>query len=100
MKGSKETLELDVRVEGNGTAIIPARRLQGLGVRPGSRIRVKLIPRNLSRKLVLRGVTEGEIEHIGTLQLEPRSTVLQFLSSEGALVADRKFRRRIKTLRR
>jgi hypothetical protein len=63
-------------------------------------MRVKLIPRRLSRELVLRGVTEEEIDQIGSLQLEPRENVLGFLSSEGALRADKKFRRRTRNLRR
>ena len=99
MESPKEILELDVRVEQNGTAIIPARHLERLGIGPGSRMRVKLIPRKLSRELVQRGVTEEEIEQIGSLQLEPRQNVLGFLSSEGALRGDKKFRRRMRDFR-
>ena len=100
MESPKAILELDVRVESDGTATIPARHLERLRIGPGSRLRVKLIPRKLSRELVHRGVTEEEIDQIGSLQLEPRENVVAFLSSEGTLMADKKFLRRVRNLRR
>jgi bifunctional DNA-binding transcriptional regulator/antitoxin component of YhaV-PrlF toxin-antitoxin module len=98
MESPNEILELDVRVEPDGRAIIPAGRLNRLGLKPGSRLRVKLIPIVLSRDLVQRDVTEDEIEHISLFQLEPRQNVLKFLGSEGALSADKKFRHRMRKI--
>ncbi len=98
MKRSPGSLELDVRVDSDGTVTIPSRYLGKLGLRAGSRLKVKLTNRVLSRDLVALGVTEEEIEHVGQLQLEDRSNVAAFLRAQGALSSDRGFRRRMKTI--
>jgi hypothetical protein len=96
MKNVKGSGEAEIRVERNGTAILPASFLGALHARPGSRVRVRVQSEMLTRDLKLRGVTEEEIEAIGALQFEQRASVVSFLSSEGALCGEKAFRRKIK----
>jgi hypothetical protein len=100
MKRVKGSLEAEIRVESDGTAVLPAPILRQVHASPGSSVRVRVTSGSLGRELLLRGVTEEEIELIGSLQREPRANVVAFLASEGILSADKGFRRRMEKVRR
>jgi|WetSurMetagenome_2_1015567.scaffolds.fasta_scaffold1260786_1 hypothetical protein len=100
MKRVKESAEAEIRVERDGSGILPASLLQQLPAHPGTRVRVRVTSRALGSDLTARGVTEEEIEAIAALQIEGRANVVSFLSSEGALSADKGFRRRAKRIGR
>ena len=94
-KRVKGNVEAKIRVMDDGTAVLPASFLRKIHARPGSHVRVQVPLKSVSRRLSVRGVTEEEIELIGSLQLEGRADVVAFLESEGALSADAGFRRRM-----
>jgi len=96
MKRVKESVEAEIRVEHDGRGILPASLLRQIPANPGAIVRVRVTSRALGIDLMARGVTEEEIELIGALQIEQRTNVVSFLSSEGALSADKGFRRRAK----
>ena len=94
MKSVKGSAEAEIRVENDGSAVLPKSFLRGLHAGPGSSVRVRVTSKTLDHNLLLRGVTEEEIELISALQFEQRANVIAFLVSEGALSADKRFRRR------
>ncbi|MGA3244512.1 MAG: hypothetical protein ABSE41_07850 [Bacteroidota bacterium] len=100
MKSVEGSVEAEIWVEKDGTVVLPAPFLRQLYVSPGSKVRVRVTSKSLSRDLLMRGVSEEEVERIGALQFEQRSNVVAFLASEGALRADKGFRRRIKRVGR
>ena len=100
MKSVEGSVEAEIRVKKDGTVVLPAPFLRQLHARPGSKVRVRITSKALGRELVMRGVTEEEVELIGALQFEERSNVVAFLASEGALRADKGFRRRMKRVGR
>ena len=63
-------------------------------IKPGSRVTIRLTDGVVSNQLRERRVTEDEIEHISSLQLELRENVIRFLEAEGALSNDRLFVKR------
>ena len=93
MKRVRGSVEAEIQVDKDGTALLPAAILAAMHARPGLRVRVRLSSVVLSRELVARGVCEEEIESIGALQFESRANVLGFLASEGTLSDDKGFRR-------
>lgn len=89
-----------MRVESDGTLVLPASVLRKIHATPGSNVRVRVTSGTLGRVLLERGVSEEEIELIGSLQLEQRANVVAFLASEGALSADKGFRRKARRVSR
>jgi hypothetical protein len=96
MKSVKGSAEAEIRVEEDGSAILSAFLLRPLHASPGSKVLVRVTPVSFGKDLLTRGVTEDEIERIASLQAEQRASVVSFLLSEGALSADKSFRRRMK----
>ncbi len=70
------------RVDEAGTIAVPASWRKALA---GKRLSVRLVPRHESAALRAAGVTEAEIDLIGSIQSEPRDQVIAFLLSEGSL---------------
>jgi hypothetical protein len=94
MKSVKGSVDTELEVGRDGTAIVPVSTLRELGVAPGSKLSVRISSRSLTRRLLEQGVTEQEIEAISALQLERRESVVQFLQAEGVLSNDAGFVRR------
>jgi hypothetical protein len=86
-------IEFEAEVSADG--MIPLPRHLARSMSPGSALIVRLTHATIHKSLRKRGVSEGEIEHIASLQLEPRENVVRFLQMEGTLSNDRSFQRSI-----
>ena len=91
---SLKSFEFTANIGEHGEIAIPDALLEDHGLKPGTRVHVRVTGHALSERLHKRGVTEEEIQHIAALQLESREQVVKFLLSEGALVKDAPRRRR------
>jgi hypothetical protein len=65
--------------------VVFSKRVDDLQLRAGAKVTVNIFGGVLSKQLSKLGVTEKEIERIGTLQLEDREHVITFLSAQGVL---------------
>ncbi len=72
----------ECRVDDAGMIAVPASWRKALA---GKRLSVRLVPRHEAAALTAAGVTEDEIDLIGSIQSEPRDQVIAFLLSEGSL---------------
>jgi bifunctional DNA-binding transcriptional regulator/antitoxin component of YhaV-PrlF toxin-antitoxin module len=97
---SSKSFEFTANVGEHGEVVIPDSLLEDHGLRPGTRVHVRLTDHALSEQLHKRGVTEEEIQRIVALQLESREQVLKFLLSEGALHRPKDSGRRQRSARR
>lgn len=95
----KESAEVDLKIPESGELLIPVEVLNRLNVGRGSNVHVRVTASTLSGHLKRRNVTEEEIEHIASLQLEPRENVVKFLATESVLSGDTGFKRRAQALR-
>ncbi len=93
---SGESVEINLKVESDGDLVIPKAALHRLNIREGASIHIRLTPTVLSGKLKARNVTEGEVETIAALQLEPRENVVRFLATESALSGNKGFLKRLR----
>jgi bifunctional DNA-binding transcriptional regulator/antitoxin component of YhaV-PrlF toxin-antitoxin module len=98
MSDARERLEkagvFQAVVGEEGTIAVPVSVLEGLGIRPGSRVQVRVSPAQEVARMRRRGIPEEEVERIALLQGEDRGHVVRFLLSEGALAGRRTVRRR------
>jgi hypothetical protein len=88
-------IEFEARVTAEGMIPLPSHLARSMT--PGSSVIVRLTHGTIHRTLRKRGVSEGEIEHIASLQLEPRENVVRFLAMEGTLSRDTSFLRRVQS---
>ncbi len=95
---SPKSFEFTANVGERGEIAIPYTLVEDYGLKPGTRVHVRVTDHALSERLNERGITEEEIQRIAALQLESREQVVKFLLSEGALVKNAPRRR--KTARR
>ncbi len=70
------------RMQESGTLAVPASIRKILA---GKRVSVRLVPQDEAVRLSATGVTEAEIDLIGSIQSEQRGQVIRFLLSEGSL---------------
>ncbi len=59
MKSVKRSVEEGIRVESDGTVVLPASVLRKIRAAPGSNVRVRVTSGTLGRVLLKRGITEG-----------------------------------------
>jgi len=90
------SLEFEVEVSKDGMIQFPPAIARRFHV--GSRVTVRITDGIISAALRKRMVTEGEVEHIASMQLEQREQVIDFLSVEGAMAKNTSFRTRARTL--
>ena len=95
----KERVEVDLRIEENGTLVIPKEILNRLNVGRKDKVHIRVTTNILSRQLKQRNVTEEEIERIASVQMEPRENVAKFLATELRFSGNREFARRARGLR-
>jgi hypothetical protein len=91
--------EIELKVGENGDLHIPSAILHRLRVGLGNKVHVRLTSTVLSGELRRRNVTEGEIERIAAIQLEPRDNVVKFLTTESKFAGNQRFKRRAKKMR-
>ena len=94
MERAKHSMVFEAEVDGEGNVRFSRPVGAELHLKKGAKVTVRIIGGVLSPALALRGVTDDEIERIGTVQLEEREHVSAFLVGEGSLVHSRDFRRR------
>ena len=96
MDKDRQRIECEAKVTKAGTLELPPSVLKHFVLKEGSTVHVGITTRRLSHALKDRTVTEEEVERIGGLQLEPRESVVSFLTAEGSLASARSFRKRAK----
>jgi len=94
MEKAKHSMVFESEVDGEGNVRFSRPVAVDLHLKKGARVTVRIIGGVLSPALTSRGVTDDEVERIGTVQLEEREQVSTFLESEGILFRNRDFRRR------
>jgi hypothetical protein len=84
MEKAKHSIQFEAEVDSEGNVVF-SKRVDDLQLRAGAKVTVNIFGGVLSKQLSKLGVTEKEIERIGTLQLEDREHVITFLSAQGVL---------------
>ena len=96
MEKDRQSIEFEATVTKDGALMVPPSILERFLLKQGSIVHVRMTARRLSKRLKERTVTEEEVERIGGLQLEPRESVIRFLTAEGSLASGSSFRKRAK----
>lgn len=84
MEKAKHSIQFEAEVDSEGKVAF-SKRVDDLQLHAGAKVTVNIFGGVLSKHLTRLGVTEEEIEQIGTMQLEDREHVITFLSSQGVL---------------
>lgn len=77
-------LRFEVAVGPDGTVTF-TKNVRPLGLPPGAAVTVQVFGGTLSPALRRLGVTDDEVERIGTVQMEERDNVTAFLACQGTL---------------
>ena len=85
MKEDGEGFDFESAIDRDGRIAVPGEVVRHLGLRAGSRVRVRLMPAAIAAALGRKNVTAGEVERIASLQLESQARVISFLLAEGVL---------------
>jgi hypothetical protein len=91
---AKHSVEFEAEIDREGRVQFSRAVAHELQLKEGSKVTVRIIGGVLSKELTARDVSVEEVERIGTIQFEDREHVVRFLRSEGALVSNRRFRKR------
>ena len=94
MDDHRASIEFEAAVDEQGRITVPPAILAGLDRKSRSTLHVRLTSKVINTALRKNDVTEEEIDRIAVLQLEPRTQVVKFLLSEGALRRDSAFKKR------
>jgi hypothetical protein len=86
------SIECEVTIGHDGTVKLPATLVRRF--RKGTRLTLRITDGTISSKLRMRNVTEAEVEHVASIQLEEREAVIKFLEVEGAISTRSLFARR------
>jgi hypothetical protein len=84
MEKPKHSIQFETEVDSEGKVTI-SHSVGDLQLKPGAKVTVNIFGGVISERLTALGVTEKEIERIGTVQLEDREHVMTFLASQGVL---------------
>ena len=95
MEKKYPVVEFEETIHSEGTIAVPATLLRTLRSR---NVIVRLTEGSVNHALRNHGVSEDEIEHIATVQMESRDNILRFLTAEGSLARKTAFVRRSEKL--
>jgi hypothetical protein len=84
MEKAKHSVQFEAEIGSDGILRFE-KSLDALKLQSGSKVTVTIVGGVFSKKLTTLGVTENEIEMIGTMQLEERENIVRFLSSQGVM---------------
>jgi hypothetical protein len=96
MEKAKHSIEFEAEIDRKGRVEFSRTVANELRLKEGSKVTVRIIGGVLSKELTARDVSDEEVERIGTIQFEDREHVIRFLRSEGALMSNGRFRKRVK----
>lgn len=96
MEKAKHSIEFEAEIDRKGRVEFSRTVAHELHLKEGSKVTVRIIGGVLSKELTARDVSDEEVERIGTIQFEDREHVIRFLRSEGALISNERFRKRVK----
>lgn len=98
MEKAKHSAEFEAEIDPEGRVQFSRAVAHELHLKEGSKVTVRIFGGVLSKELTARDVSDDEVERIGTIQFEDREHVVRFLRSEGALMSNKRFRKRVKGL--